>query len=112
MLRKRVAVVQSSYIPWKGYFDLIRAVDEFVLYDEAQFTRRDWRNRNRIKSPQGLLWLTVPVRSKGQFHAAISSMEVSNQDWPAKHWRSVVCNYARAPYFPVLAGSLEELFLG
>ena len=51
---KRVAIVQSNYIPWKGYFDLIALVDEFVLLDDAQFTRRDWRNRNRIKTPDGL----------------------------------------------------------
>lgn len=112
MVRKRVAIVQSSYIPWKGYFDLIRSVDEFVLYDDAQFTRRDWRNRNRIKTPDGLLWLTVPVRAKGNFHAATKSIEVIDHDWAAKHWRSVVCNYARAPYFRHLAAPLEELFLG
>ena len=112
MARKRIAIVQSSYIPWKGYFDLIRSVDEFVLYDEVQFTRRDWRNRNRIKTPQGLLWLSVPVQSKGQFHAPISSIEVSSHDWPAKHWRSIVCHYGRAPFFPLVAARLEELFLG
>jgi hypothetical protein len=58
---KRVAILQSCYIPWKGYFDLIRSVDEFVLYDDRQYTRRDWRNRNRIKTPQGSQWLTIPV---------------------------------------------------
>src|SRR5205807_2174167 len=55
---KRVAILQSSYIPWKGYFDLMRQVDEFILYDDAQFTKRDWRNRNQIKTKDGLLWLT------------------------------------------------------
>ena len=112
MVRKRVAIVQSSYIPWKGYFDLIRSVDEFVLYDDAQFTRRDWRNRNRIKTPHGLMWLTVPVRSKGNYHAATSSIEVSDHDWPSKHWRSLVYNYGRAPHFRAVAAPLEELFLG
>ena len=65
MSDKRVAIVQSNYIPWKGYFDLIASVDEFILYDDVQFTRRDWRNRNRIKTPQGVHWLTVPVKVKG-----------------------------------------------
>src|SRR5688500_14700814 len=53
---KRVAIVQSSYVPWKGFFDLIRSVDEFILLDEVQFTRRDWRSRNRIKTQHGVAW--------------------------------------------------------
>ena len=64
---KTVAILQSNYIPWKGYFDLIAAVDEFILYDDMQYTRRDWRNRNQIKTPQGLQWLTVPVQAKGKY---------------------------------------------
>ena len=65
---KKVAIVQSNYIPWKGYFDLINLVDEFILFDDMQYTRRDWRNRNIIKTFNGLLWLTIPVgrhRSRG-----------------------------------------------
>ena len=62
---KKVAILQSNYIPWKGYFDIIASVDEFILYDEMQYTVRDWRNRNKIKTPQGLKWLTIPVNSKG-----------------------------------------------
>jgi hypothetical protein len=67
---KRIAISQSNYIPWKGYFDLINSVDEFVLYDDMQFTRRDWRNRNQIKTPQGVQWLTIPVKVKGTGHSA------------------------------------------
>ncbi|MDC1301759.1 WbqC family protein, partial [bacterium] len=66
MFSKRVAILQSNYIPWKGYFDLIAYVDEFILFDDMQFTRRDWRNRNKIKTPNGLQWLTVPVNQKGR----------------------------------------------
>ena len=62
---KKVGVVQSNYIPWKGYFDMIATVDEFILLDDVQYTRRDWRNRNQIKTPSGLQWLTVPVEVKG-----------------------------------------------
>ncbi|MEP7204204.1 MAG: WbqC family protein, partial [Ilumatobacteraceae bacterium] len=58
---KRVAISQSNYLPWKGYFDMIRSVDQFILYDEVQYTRRDWRNRNQIRTDQGVSWLTVPV---------------------------------------------------
>jgi hypothetical protein len=67
MAHKCVAIVQSSYIPWKGYFDLIRAADEFILLDEVQFTKRDWRSRNRIKTKDGLSWLTIPVHTKGRY---------------------------------------------
>ena len=74
-LVKTVAIVQSCYIPWKGYFDLINLVDEFVLYDDGQFTRRDWRNRNRIKTPQGSQWLTIPVEVKGRYHQRIDETQ-------------------------------------
>ena len=63
----KIAILQSNYIPWKGYFDLINMVDEFVLYDDMQYTRRDWRNRNKIKTPQGLKWLSIPVDIKGKY---------------------------------------------
>ena len=63
----RIAIVQSNYIPWKGYFDLMGTVDEFVLFDDVQYTRRDWRNRNRIKTPRGPAWLTIPVNTGGQY---------------------------------------------
>ena len=111
MPSKRVAIVQSNYIPWKGYFDLIHAVDEFVLFDTAQYTRRDWRNRNRIKTPGGLLWLTIPVASKGRYLDAISDIEVSDRTWNERHWRTIAANYARAPHYQTVAPALEELFL-
>lgn len=82
---KRVAILQSNYIPWKGYFDLIASVDEFILYDDMQYTRRDWRNRNQIKTPQGLQWLTVPVRVKGKYFQKIRETEVEGQEWASAH---------------------------
>ena len=81
MSQKRVAIVQSSYIPWKGYFDLIRASDEFILLDDVQFTRRDWRSRNRIKTAQGAAWLTVPIHSKGRYLQQICEVTVSDPQW-------------------------------
>jgi WbqC-like protein len=109
---KRVAIVQSNYIPWKGYFDLIAAVDEFVLYDEVQYTRRDWRNRNLIKTPAGPLWLTIPVAVKGRYLAPIRDIEVSDPAWNVRHWRTLVANYARARGFRDTAPLLEGLYLG
>lgn len=107
---KRVAIVQSSYIPWKGYFDIIRRVDEFVLFDEVQFTRRDWRNRNRIKTPQGPTWLTIPVASKGNYRSAIEDIRVGDDGWREKHWASLRHAYARAPCFPDVSPRVEALY--
>ena len=107
---KRVAILQSNYIPWKGYFDLIASVDEFVIYDDMQFTRRDWRNRNQIKTPQGPMWLTVPVKVKGKYDQTIRETEIDGTDWAAKHWKSLVGNYARAPCFKEVAALIEPLY--
>jgi hypothetical protein len=107
---KKVAIVQSNYIPWKGYFDLIAAVDEFILYDDMQYTRRDWRNRNQIKTPQGAQWLTVPVRVKGKFHQSIRDTEIDGADWAEAHWKALSQNYRRAPFFGEVAERLEPLY--
>jgi hypothetical protein len=111
MSGKRVAIVQSSYIPWKGYFDLIRACDEFILLDDVQFTKRDWRSRNQIKTPHGLAWLTIPVRTKGRYHQLIEETEISDAMWGEAHWATVSANYARAPFFNAYADTLSSLFV-
>ncbi|AOJ23483.1 WbqC family protein [Burkholderia seminalis] len=108
---KRIAIVQSNYIPWKGYFDLIAATDEFILYDDAQYTRRDWRNRNQIKTPQGVQWLTVPVKVKGRYHQSIRETEIDGTQWAQQHWTRLRQNYARAPHFARYAEQLEALYL-
>jgi len=108
---KKVAIVQSSYIPWKGYFDLIRRSDEFILYDDAQYTKRDWRNRNRIKTPNGALWLSIPVDVKGKFLQAIKDTRVSDTTWSQRHLKTIHANYARAPHFRRYKGVVDELFL-
>ena len=109
-MTKRVAIVQSSYIPWKGYFDLIRGVDEFILLDDVQYTRRDWRNRNLIKTPTGLRWLTIPVEAKGRFHQSVRETRVGGGDWAQRHWSTFRQNYARAPCFREFAPRIEELY--
>jgi hypothetical protein len=110
--RKAIAVVQSSYIPWKGYFDLIHSVDEFILFDEVQYTRRDWRNRNRIKTKEGLLWLTVPVLSKGRREVPIREVMVSDPGWRARHWKTILMSYGRSRHFQEYSEGLRELYLG
>lgn len=109
---KKVAIVQSNYIPWKGYFDLINLVDEFILFDDMQYTRRDWRNRNIIKTPAGPKWLTIPVAVKGNFFQKISDTTVSDSRWARKHWESIVHNYSRAPYFDLYREVFEPLYVG
>jgi hypothetical protein len=109
-MTKSVAIVQSCYIPWKGYFDLIASVDEFILYDDRQFTRRDWRNRNRIKTPQGTQWLTIPVETKGRYHQRIDETLISDPGWGGQHWKTFVHNYAAAPYFAEYRADLEALY--
>ncbi len=106
----KVAILQSNYIPWKGYFDLIASVDEFILYDDMQYTRRDWRNRNKIKTPQGLQWLSVPVKAKGKYLQAIRETEIRGTDWTEDHWKALVCNYGRSPYFSTIAAWLEPYY--
>jgi hypothetical protein len=108
--RPAVAILQSNYIPWKGYFDLIARVDEFVLYDDVQYTRRDWRNRNRIKTAQGLMWLTIPVVVGGRYLQRIRDVEVSDSSWAEKHWRTIVHHYAAAPAASDYRSALEELY--
>jgi hypothetical protein len=108
---KRVAIVQSNYIPWKGYFDLLRSVDEFILYDDVQYTRRDWRNRNLIKTAQGLKWLTIPVITKGQYLQTIRETAIDGSSWAQRHWKSIEVSYRRAPFFEEVGDWLQPLYL-
>ena len=109
---KKIAIVQSNYIPWKGYFDMIAAVDEFILYDDMQYTRRDWRNRNQIKTPQGAQWLTIPVQVKGKYHQTIRETGINGSNWALAHWKTLAQNYRKAPHFTEIAAWLEPLYLG
>lgn len=112
MSGKRVAILQSNYIPWKGYFDLINSVDEFILFDQVLYTKRDWRNRNKIKTAHGELWLSIPVKVKGRFTQRIEETEVSSQSWREEHWKSLVFHYGKAPFFNEFKAEFEKLYLG
>jgi 6-pyruvoyl-tetrahydropterin synthase len=105
----KVAILQSNYIPWKGYFDIINAVDLFVFYDDVQYTTRDWRNRNRIKTPNGTKWLTVPV--DGTRSKRICDVNICNDNWQQKHFKSIVMNYSKAKYFKSYISFFEEIYL-
>jgi hypothetical protein len=107
---KKIAILQSNYIPWKGYFDIINSVDEFVIYDTAQYTRRDWRNRNIIKSCQGLKWLTIPVIVKGKYKQKINETRIANNNWAVKHLKTITHYYSATPYFSKYKTLLGETY--
>lgn len=108
---RKIVIIQSNYIPWKGYFDLIAAADECILYDDMQYTRRDWRNRNQIKTPAGVQWLSVPVKVKGKYHQTIRETEIDGTAWAHDHWRALEQNYRRAPCFQEIAAWLKPWYL-
>ena len=108
---KKAIITQSNYIPWKGYFDGINFVDEFVIYDDMQYTKRDWRNRNKIKTPQGPIWLTIPVEVKGKYFQKINETKISDLTWNKTHWQTIKHNYGKAPFFQELSPYFEDLYL-
>lgn len=109
-MKKKVAIHQPNYIPWKGFFDMIRRVDEFVIYDTVQYTKNDWRNRNRIKTANGIIWLTIPVR-RLSLQQKIAESKTLHTLWAKKHWRSISQAYAKAPYFHLYAERFANLYL-
>lgn len=109
-MSKKVIITQSNYIPWKGYFDSMALVDEFILYDDVQYTRRDWRNRNLIKTPQGLKWLTIPVEVKGKYYQKIRDVRVIDKNWAEDHLKAIRFNYAKANSFKEVFPFLEETY--
>lgn len=105
----RVAVLQSSYVPWKGYFDIIHEVDRFVFYDDVQYSKNGWRNRNRIKTPAGPQWLTVPVGPRES--RLICEVDLpADPSWAERHWRLLQQHYGEAPYFSRYAPELEDVY--
>lgn len=106
---KTIAILQSNYLPWKGYFDLMASVDQFVVYDVVQYTKNDWRNRNRIKSPTGSRWITVPVHHRG-LGQRIDEVEIADPEILRKHWTTITQNYRGAPAFAAMGPVLEPLF--
>ena len=96
---KTLVILQSSYIPWKGYFDLLAAADEFVIYDEVGYSKGDWRNRNRIVLGGQLKWLTIPVRTSGKLGQPINEVDVADRGWALQHVETIRQAYRKAPFF-------------
>lgn len=96
----RVAIMQPTYLPWHGYFELINSVETFVFLDSVQFSKRSWQQRNLIKTPQGLSWLTVPVITKGKRSQLIADTLIDKEsNFIVKHIKTIEKNYARASFF-------------
>lgn len=107
----KLAILQPGYLPWLGYFDQMNKVDIFVHATDLQYTRQDWRNRNRIKTRQGWAWLTVPVVSKGQYHAPIDEVRINNHiSWTKKHLNIIRENYRQAPYYSQYISFFETVY--
>ncbi|WGS65725.1 WbqC family protein [Marinitoga aeolica] len=107
----KVAILQPNYLPWKGVFDMINLVDVFVFLDDVQYTKNDWRNRNKIKTPKGTQWITVPVKSNS-IKQKIFEVEVSDKiNWQKKHHYSFLANYAKAKYFKEFEFLIEDFYI-
>ncbi|MHB0976046.1 MAG: WbqC family protein [Candidatus Aquicultorales bacterium] len=106
----KVAVIQSNYIPWKGYFDIIHDADVFVFYDDVSYTKNDWRNRNKIKTTNGSTWLTIPTGDK--INRLICEVALNDTLWANKHWKSICQYYSKAPYFKHFKPFFEEIYMG
>ena len=111
-MKKKVKalITQSNYIPWKGYFDNIAQADVFVIYDDMQYTKRDWRNRNKVKTPGGVKWLSIPVEVKGKYFQKINETKISEKDWNVKHFNAIKAHYSHAKYFKENIAWIEELY--
>lgn len=104
----KVAVVQSNYLPWRGYFDLIHDADVFVFYDDVQYTTNDWRNRNRVKGANGPVWLTVPVGNQND--RRICEVEIRDRGWARKHWMTIEQSYRKAPGFARYGAFFKRIY--
>ena len=107
---KRVALLQSNYIPWKGYFDIIGMVDVFIFHDDLQYTKGDWRNRNKIKTQGGVKWLTIPCGTDE--NRLICQVELKDHKWQKDHWNKIVGAYARSEHFEEYKEFFREMYLG
>jgi hypothetical protein len=107
-----VVILQPSYIPWRGYFDQIRRADLFIFYDDVQYDKDGWRNRNQIKTAQGKQWLTIPVHSKGVTTGTpIKEVAIdSSKPWQKNHLKALTFAYSKAPYFKTYLPLLESFF--
>ena len=106
----KVAILQSNYLPWKGYFGIAASVDLFIFHDDLQYTKGDWRNRNVIKTQNGPKWLTIPCGTDE--NRLICEVVLSDSSWQKKHWLRMEEAYKKAPFFAMFKDYFKEIFLG
>jgi hypothetical protein len=104
----KAAVIQSNYMPWRGYFDIMHDADVFVFYDDVQYTVNDWRNRNRVKTANGVVWLTIPVGDQND--RRICDVEIRDQGWCRRHWMTIEQSYHRAPGFARYGAFFRDVY--
>ncbi len=108
---KKIAILQSNYLPWKGVFDMIHQVDTFVFLEDVKYTEHDWRNRNKIQTKDGVKWITVPVNHSKKIDLKIYEAEINDKiNWQRKHYNAFQLNYIKAPYFKEYKWILEDLY--
>jgi len=108
-----VVILQPSYIPWRGYFAQIFRADLFVFYDDVQYDKRGWRNRNQIKTPKGKQWLTIPVNSRGAQTENIPIHQIRmvwDNPWSQNHLKALQHSYSKAPHFHQYVSLLEQFY--
>ena len=110
LMSKSLAIIQSNYIPWKGYFDIINSADEFIILDDVQYTKNDWRNRNKIKTATGEIWLTIPIKTSNLSAQKINQTNTLNDLWIKKHVNSIIQNYSKAKYFNDYSDSIVNVY--
>jgi hypothetical protein len=111
----KCVILQPSYIPWRGYFHQIHKADVFIFYDDVQYDKNGWRNRNRIKTAQGLQWLTIPVHTKGSVAEGIPINQIKiswDKPWNVHHWRAIQFAYSKAPFYNDYRDFLEGMYAG
>jgi len=111
MIKLIITAHQPSYLPWLGYFHKCHISDIMVMLDSVQFEKNSFINRNKIKTSNGEIWLTVPIFMKGHINKLILDIEINNKiNWREKHWKSIYLNYKKAPYFNRYSDFFEDLY--
>ena len=107
----RVTILQPSYLPWLGFFEQMTRSDKFVLLDDVQYTRRDWRNRNKVRVKEGWVWLTVPVQQKSRFSQSLLETRIDNSvSWRRKHLETLRQHYCKAPFFEKYFPRCQQIY--
>ena len=107
----KIGILQPGYLPWLGFFEQMYKSEVFVIYDDVQYDKHSWRNRNRIKTANGIQWLTVPVLIKFEEHLLINEVRIDNKaTWRKKHLSSIRQNYSKAPFYKKYIDIFEEAY--